>query len=190
MDPDGSLFTHSILAVQAASPTSLAASIGLFLLFLALCAFFALCETAITEYSESRLEKQAEDGDRHAALFLQLAEQYSSLTTKVRTGFVLSVMACEGMLLFGPAQTLAAMLVEVGMRRGAAVSLSLALTILIRLRIGSDCRLPDSAAFSLARPQPNRWQHRRTAATGHPAGDAAECFLQPDFQWRTAADEH
>ena len=131
MDPDGSLFTHSILAVQAASPTSLAASIGLFLLFLALCAFFALCETAITEYSESRLEKQAEDGDRHAALFLQLAEQYSSLTTKVRTGFVLSVMACEGMLLFGPAQTLAAMLVEVGMRRGAAVSLSLALTILI-----------------------------------------------------------
>ena len=131
MDPDGSLFTHSILAVQAASPTALAASIGLFLLFLALCAFFALCETAITEYSESRLEKQAEDGDRHAALFLQLAEQYSSLTTKVRTGFVLSVMACEGMLLFGPAQTLAAMLVEVGMRRGAAVSLSLALTILI-----------------------------------------------------------
>lgn len=131
MDPDGSLFTHSILAVQAASPTALAASIGLFLLFLALCAFFALCETAITEYSESRLEKQAEDGDRHAALFLQLAEQYSSLTTKVRTGFVLSVMACEGMLLFGPVQTLAAMLVEVGMRRGAAVSLSLALTILI-----------------------------------------------------------
>ena len=74
MDPDGSLFTLSILAVQAASPTALAASIGLFLLFLALCAFFALCETAITESSESRLEKKEENGDPHAAVFLPVGK--------------------------------------------------------------------------------------------------------------------
>ena len=130
MDPDGSLFTHSILAVQAASPAALAVSIGLFLLFLALCAFFALCETALAEYSESRLEKQAEDSDRRAALFLHMAEQYSSLTTKVRTGFVLSVMACEGLLVFGPAGNLSAALANTWMRP-CADALSLMLTILI-----------------------------------------------------------
>ncbi|MDD3192817.1 MAG: hemolysin family protein [Oscillospiraceae bacterium] len=131
MDPDGSLFTHSILAVQAASSTSLAVSISLFFLFLALCVFFTLCETAMAEYSESRLQKQAEDGDRRAALFLQLTERYSSLTTKIRTGFVLSVMSCGGLLLFGPATRLTgALAAKAGLDGGWAAALSLALTVL------------------------------------------------------------
>ena len=139
MDPDGSLLTHSILAAPAASlnvwavhtapPAALALCIGLFVLFLVLCAFFTLCETALEEYSESRLEKLAAEGDRRAALFLQMAQRYSSLAAKVRAGFVLSVMACEGMLLAGPSTWLAAALAQ---KQGIGISLALALSVALR----------------------------------------------------------
>lgn len=144
MDPDGSLFTHSILAAQAAlpgvleirtaPPAALAASICLFILFLALCAFFTLCETALEEYSESRLEKQAAEGDRRAALFLRMAQRYSSLAAKVRAGFVLSVMACEGMLLIGPSTWLSAVLIR---QSGIGISLALALSLALSIVIGA-----------------------------------------------------
>ena len=129
MDPDGNLWTHSMLAVQAASTTSFAVGIGLFVLFLLLCAFFSLCETAMAEYSESKLEKQAEEGERRAALFLRLAERYSSVVTKIRAGFVLSVMACEGLLLFVLASRLAAAMGRLA--PGLATALALLVTIVV-----------------------------------------------------------
>ncbi|MCI9405400.1 MAG: HlyC/CorC family transporter [Oscillospiraceae bacterium] len=144
MDPDGSLLTHSILAAPAASlnvwavhtapPAALALCIGLFVLFLVLCAFFTLCETALEEYSESRLEKLAAEGDRRAALFLQMAQRYSSLAAKVRAGFVLSVMACEGMLLAGPSTWLAAALAQ---KQGIGISLALALSVALSILVGA-----------------------------------------------------
>ncbi len=143
MDPDGSsLLTHSMLAASAALQNVLeirsapvaafAACIGLFVGFLALCAFFTLCETALEEYSESRLEKLADQGDRKAERFLQLAQRYSSLAAKIRTGFVLSAMACQGCLLTGPSTWLtAAFIRRQGLGPSAAGALSLIISVLL-----------------------------------------------------------
>lgn len=144
MDPDGSMLPDSIFAFlgigspngsplfQAASPAVMAVSIGLFLLFLFLCAFFALCETAASESSESRLEKQAEDGDRKAAQFLRLTENYSTLTTRIRTGFVLCSLICGGTLLLGPGVALSGVLSQVSwIGPAGAWILAAVLTILL-----------------------------------------------------------
>ncbi len=144
MDPDGSsLLTHSMLAAPAAVQNVLeirtapvaafAVCIGLFVVFLALCAFFTLCETALEEYSESRLEKLADQGDRKAERFLQLAQRYSSLAAKIRTGFVLSAMACQGLLLTGPSTWLAAAFVR---RQGLGLSSAQALSLVISVLLG------------------------------------------------------
>lgn len=108
LDPDGSsLFVGTVLAVQAADTSELLVLTGLSLLFLAFCVFFTLCETALEEYGETKLQKMADDGNRNAKLFLKMAENYGSLSGRIRIGFVLSAMICEGAALLGPGIQLA-----------------------------------------------------------------------------------
>ncbi len=122
-DPSGTAHAASVLPVPAAA--------ALLIVFFLLGILYAMCDSAVTTASESRVKRDAENGSRRAKKFLAYLDANESFASPLQFGMMLMGFFSIGVSVLGFTPALDNALIAAGLLPGLAAAAAVVLCMLL-----------------------------------------------------------
>lgn len=122
-DPSGTAHAASVLPVPAAA--------ALLIVFFLLGILYAMCDSAVTTASESRVKRDAENGSRRAKKFLAYLDANESFASPLQFGMMLMGFFSIGVSVLGFTPALDNALIAAGLLPGLAAATAVVLCMLL-----------------------------------------------------------